>query len=282
MGLVDFHVHSYFSDGVFSPEDLVRRAKANGAAGFALTDHDTFGGVERAQKAVREEAPELFFTAGCELSTFHPDIGEVHILGYVPRGGFEGLYPLLERFHKLRMERARRIVECLNDRKLAVDFDGLVASAGKGGHRHFPLGRMHIARELVRLGYYREPREAFDRYLKVGRACYVPRKLEDSLKAVAAIRENGGMAAIAHPLFLERTRNWKVLEGFLAAGLGGIEYRHPKVSQSLSARIEEELSATFYLLGGSDFHGDATDNPIGTYGIPREKAEEVFDNFLKK
>ena len=52
---VDLHLHSACSDGKESPEALVKRAGALGAAAIALTDHDTTDGVSLAQQASVEE-----------------------------------------------------------------------------------------------------------------------------------------------------------------------------------------------------------------------------------
>ena len=51
MKYIDLHVHSLFSDGTCTPEELVDKASAQGLVAFALTDHDTVGGVERALAA---------------------------------------------------------------------------------------------------------------------------------------------------------------------------------------------------------------------------------------
>ena len=43
MKYIDLHVHSLFSDGTCTPEELVDKASAQGLVAFALTDHDTVG-----------------------------------------------------------------------------------------------------------------------------------------------------------------------------------------------------------------------------------------------
>lgn len=46
--MVDLHVHSTCSDGTFTPEELVDYAIQKGLTAFALTDHDTVNGLDRA------------------------------------------------------------------------------------------------------------------------------------------------------------------------------------------------------------------------------------------
>ncbi|MCD8541949.1 MAG: PHP domain-containing protein [Gammaproteobacteria bacterium] len=48
---IDLHTHSYYSDGMLSPTELLRRAIAQKIDILALTDHDTLLGVEEIQQA---------------------------------------------------------------------------------------------------------------------------------------------------------------------------------------------------------------------------------------
>ena len=45
MSLVDLHLHSTFSDGVYTPAQLVEQAAAARLTVVALTDHDTLNGI---------------------------------------------------------------------------------------------------------------------------------------------------------------------------------------------------------------------------------------------
>lgn len=52
--MVDLHVHSTCSDGTFTPEELVDYAIQKGLTAFALTDHDTVNGLDRAIRYAEE------------------------------------------------------------------------------------------------------------------------------------------------------------------------------------------------------------------------------------
>ena len=52
--VADLHLHTFFSDGTFSPEELARRAKEKGLNIVALTDHDTVEGCGRMAYACGE------------------------------------------------------------------------------------------------------------------------------------------------------------------------------------------------------------------------------------
>src|SRR5205814_5305279 len=75
----DLHLHTTFSDGTYSPEEVVREAKRHGLATIALTDHDTVEGCARMADACA--AAGIEFIPGSEL-TAEAEGRELHILGY--------------------------------------------------------------------------------------------------------------------------------------------------------------------------------------------------------
>jgi histidinol phosphatase-like PHP family hydrolase len=58
--LYDFHTHTFLSDGVLSPVELVRRAAVNGYTAIAVTDHVGLGDQERVLEILVRE---------CEMAT---------------------------------------------------------------------------------------------------------------------------------------------------------------------------------------------------------------------
>jgi predicted metal-dependent phosphoesterase TrpH len=43
----DLHLHSHYSDGTFTPEEIVARGRKQGLGALSLTDHDTVEDGER-------------------------------------------------------------------------------------------------------------------------------------------------------------------------------------------------------------------------------------------
>lgn len=68
MKYIDLHVHSLFSDGTCTPEELVDKASAQGLVAFALTDHDTVGGVERALAAAKDKHLQVILASNYLVS----------------------------------------------------------------------------------------------------------------------------------------------------------------------------------------------------------------------
>ena len=77
--LVDLHMHSTFSDGRYTPTQLVEVAAAKGIAVLALTDHDSWNGVAEAQAAAARLGNIRVLT-GVELGT-PCEKDSVHTLG---------------------------------------------------------------------------------------------------------------------------------------------------------------------------------------------------------
>ena len=83
MKKADFHVHTNYSDGVFSPEKIVDTALEAGLEAIALTDHDNILSYNVAQKYLKNigKENELEIIQGVEINTLYKNY-EVHILGY--------------------------------------------------------------------------------------------------------------------------------------------------------------------------------------------------------
>ena len=270
MGIVDLHTHSTFSDGTDDPKSLIAKIEAAGLDGFALTDHETCDGIEPMRKALAETGSKLIFVPGIEYSTYLDGIGEIHILGYFPFGGIEKLDELIAGSKVYRMERAKRIVDCLKSKGVNLDSDKLFSDGDK------TIGRMHIARALVEQGFFDDPQDAFKKYLGQGSPCYFPRRKLSPEDAIRVTADAGGISSLAHPVFLAKTGNWQIVDRFIDAGLQGIAYFHPRVTRNLMVKIRERYAGKLLLTGGSDFHGDMNQTALGFYGIPVEEFHSVF------
>jgi hypothetical protein len=274
MSLVDLHVHSTYSDGLMTVDRLVDHAMAAGLSGMALTDHDTLDGLEEALRVIDNHhqygIEEFYFVAGCEFSTWHPVLGEVHMLGYFSDRRYTELEGLLHQYRDSRKKRAHKIADCLKTQGYPVEIESLA------GGENFPVGRMHIARELVRKGYFLETQQAFDRLLRPGTPCFFPRKEIGTFDVIASIRSVGGTPVLAHPTFLYDGNNWKYVEEMYLKGLAGIETGHPKISRDLASKIEIYSKGRFVFTGGSDYHGENGRDEMGRYGIELDNVRKMF------
>jgi predicted metal-dependent phosphoesterase TrpH len=241
----DLHLHSDYSDGTMSPEDIVSYAHAIGLSALSITDHDTIRGQEEALSAGQRYGIEV--VTGIEFSV-EEDGGSVHILGYCFDPSHRALVANIEELSEARVTRARDIVRTLEERGISIPFDDVLAEAGHGS-----VGRPHIARVLHRRGHVSSVSEAFTRYIADGAPCHVPKKVLSRDEVVRLIRAAGGVAVWAHPGWnIKRT---DLVERLIGSGVRGVEAWHPNhtdrmVSEVLSLARDRGLICT----GGSDFH----------------------------
>src|SRR5665213_1821690 len=164
MKFADLHLHTNFSDGTFSPEELVLHAQKNGLACIALTDHDTVEGCARAEIAAT--AVHMEFIPGTELTAEHEDV-EVHILGYFLDTQNEKLLSEIGKFQAVRQNRIHEMVAAINQLGVPLTAETVFALANCKSP-----GRPHVARALVKAGLVANLDEAFERFLKKGRPAW--------------------------------------------------------------------------------------------------------------
>lgn len=257
---VDLHTHSTASDGTLPPEQVIEAAARCGLKAIALTDHDTIGGVPAARSA--GDRLGIRVIAGVELSAFQDD-HEVHVLA-LHLTHLDALEKRLLELRAQRFTRAEKIVDKLNALGIPVTFDEVLAQANGGA-----VGRPHVARALIARGVVHDFRDAFTTYLGGNGSAFVPKDRLSVEDAIAITHEAGALAIWAHPGNPGRRER---LEPLIAAGLDGIEIRHPSHSGEDIKRLQA-LTDFFGLVpsGGSDWHG-ATEGPrrLGTMNIPSE------------
>jgi predicted metal-dependent phosphoesterase TrpH len=246
----DLHVHSTVSDGSSTPAELAVIAAEAGLAGFALTDHDTLGGLDEAAEACACAGVELI--PGVELTTYARRDGrmvEVHMLGLYVEPESPVLQESLVEFREMRVRRVERISQRL--REMGVDL------GTSGVMRHSPtgsVGRVHVAQELVRLGVCRDQQDAFDRFIGYGRPAYVPKKQIRPAEGVEIIRAAGGCAVFAHPGVTDDSDS--LIEELSGRGLAGVEVHYPMHSAEQERHyMDLTRRLTLVVTGGSDFHG---------------------------
>ena len=263
----DLHLHTRFSDGTYTPEELVAQAKLNDLAAIALTDHDTVEGCTRA--AAAGKAAGINFIPGSELTSEHAGV-EVHILAYFVDTTNRELLAELAKFQAVRQNRIREMCVALNMLGVGLQADAVFALADCQSP-----GRPHVARALVAGKFCRSLDEAFDRFLKKGRPAFVPKFKMSCVHAIELIHRAGGLAVMAHPAL---NRNDDIIPAVIEAGLDGIEVFHTKHNPAANKRYMD-LAKKFDLLvtGGSDCHGLSKGRPlIGTVKLDYSYVEKLL------
>ena len=247
---VDLHNHSYYSDGVFSPTEVVRLADEADCNLFALTDHDTTDGLAEAQQMADELSVNL--VSGVEISALWRNM-TIHIVGLGIDINNDILQKGLNYNQRLREERAEKIA--LGLRRAGIT-DALEKTQELS--KTDMITRTHFAQMLIREGYCKDMKSVFRRFLtgkKPGASRVEWRSFDE---VVGWIHAAGGLAVIAHP-FRYRMTQTKIKNMFLnfKEVLGdGVEVV-TATSTAEEITLSNRWAKEYKLLSscGSDYHG---------------------------
>ena len=247
---VDLHNHSYYSDGVFSPAEVVRLADEADCNLFALTDHDTTDGLSEAQQMADELSVNLI--SGVEISALWRNM-TIHIVGLNTDINNNILQKGLSYNQSLRKERAEKI--SLGLRRAGVR-DALEKT--KELSKTDMLTRTHFAQMLIREGYCKDMKSVFRRFLtgkKPGASRVEWRSFDE---VVGWIHAAGGLAVIAHPFRyrMTQTKIKKMLIDFKEVLGDGVEVV-TATSTDEEITLSDQWTKEYKLLSscGSDYHG---------------------------
>jgi predicted metal-dependent phosphoesterase TrpH len=264
--LADLHLHTIFSDGTYSPEELVASAKSLGLSCIAVVDHDTILGIEPVLSVVGDQSLEVL--GGIELTAEYQGL-EIHILGYLIDYKNNALIKQLELLRQARIERIHRIAGKLKN--LGMDLDPQsVFFLAQGG----TVGRLHVARAMVKEGLVNSTFEAFNKFIGDKCPAYVLGFKLPPSKAIKLIKDAGGIPVLAHPYTLNRD---DLIPELIDYGIMGLEVYYPEHTAPM-VKNYLNLAKKYKMLvtGGSDCHGDAKPEiKIGSIKIPYELVEKL-------
>jgi 3',5'-nucleoside bisphosphate phosphatase len=246
----DLHNHSYYSDGVLSPTEVVRLASQAGCDLFSLTDHDTTEGIAEAQ--LEADALNLNLINGVEISALWRNMA-IHILGLGIDINNDTLQTGLEHNQKLRKERAEKIA-------LGLWRSGIKDALEKtqAFSKTNMLTRTHFAQMLISEGHCKDMKSVFRLYLTGKKPGGVGVQWEGYADIVKWIHAAGGKALIAHPLRyrMTNTKIKNMLIDFKNAFGDGLEVVTGTSTQD-EINLSSQWTKDYNLLAscGSDFHG---------------------------
>ncbi len=262
---VDMHIHTNYSDGAFTPSEVVQYAAKVKLAAISITDHDCVDGIDEALQVAPEYGIEII--PGIELSSEveGSQKSEMHILGYHIDYKSGLLTKKIEIFKKARVERAYEILAKLKTCGVELKFDSFMANLGNKA-----VGRLHFAKALVEQGFVNSISDAFQRYLAPNKPAYVRKYAMTAQEAIKLVLDVGGVPVMAHPYYTHYNDK-NMMKSLVDAGLVGLEawhVKHPDYAVKKFLNLAQEFN--LIVTGGSDCHGPYKDEAplMGKIKVP--------------
>lgn len=248
--LCDLHTHSIFSDGTFTPEQIIDSSIATGIAAVALTDHNTVDGISRFLSYA--EHKDIDAIAGAEFSVDYEG-RELHLLGlFLPEASFPEISALMINVKKRKEQSNADLVETLARDGFIIDYEKIKRSTPNGS-----VNRAHIAAELTEKGYTPSIKAAFSTLLSKAGPYYKEPERINVFEMIDYIGSIGALSILAHPfLNLSQEELLCFLKKARGTALAGMECYYSTYTpelQKLSIAIAKDFSLE--ASGGSDFHG---------------------------
>ncbi len=255
--IVDFHTHSTFSDGIYSPREVITKAYEAGCELFALTDHDTVNGLPEASQAATELGVHLVHAA--EISALYEDI-TIHIVALNIDISNTLLTEGLAHHQALRRVRAENIAQFLESKGVTH-----VRTKVKEYAKEDMITRTHFARMLIDQKICANMSEVFNTYLG-NNVASTKIQWASMTEVIDWIHAAGGLAILAHPL------RYKISKAALRVLVRSFAEAGGDALETITARSQDNQINQVMSLGhahkllfskGSDFHGDNTYAHIG-------------------
>lgn len=273
----DLHLHSVFSDGRYTPEEVCIRAKNNGVQLISVTDHDSMNGED--EKRAMAKKYGLYYLSGWEISAYE-GVEKIHITGYNCQRKLAYLEFLKERV-TTSVLRAEDSVKKLNAMGIAVTMDEVLANRTDDTA---PLHTMHISKAIEQKTGM-PACQAYEDYLapNMPASSLVGRPTPE--QAINCIHECGGIACIAHPGRIQREfkERENLVRSLKKLGVDGIEVYYPTHTEKETRYflgLAKELS--LLVTGGSDTHYESEERKIGTPSFCPSKELLESVNFLSR
>ncbi len=256
MNTIDLHMHSTYSDGIYTPTELVTYAKKKGLSAISLTDHDTIEGLNEARR--QAELQNIRFINGVEINSFYylnDTRVNIHVLGYLFNANKMETY--MEELKVLRYEHNKAIFHALQSIGIELSYADLNMESDKN-----IITRLNFAKVLVQKGYAETVKEALAKYLHKGGTAFVEYNNHPFSVVAQRIHEAGGIVSLAHPAEyrLSDAETESLVRALKREGLDAIECIHPSQDSSCSHKLKNHAKQhNLCMTGGSDFHGKSED-----------------------
>lgn len=271
----DLHIHTTYSDGSATVEQVLTYAERKGLPYIAISDHDTLAGTRRGDQLIRKGNYHVPLITAVEMSTTDEETKRpVHILCYGPKDP-EALQEMLN--ITLSSRREQKLVMMRKIQAIYPDYymeDTLELSQASCS-----IYESHIMQAFCNMGYTNVAiGDLMTKLISKNGSCYVPSTYLGTMEVLYKVKEMGGIAVIAHPEQFDSIG--LVHRATKAELIQGVECYHPRNGVEMTRELLEYAKKKGLLItGGSDFHGQYAKRPypMGSYGCSQEEAQRLVE-----
>ena len=268
------HLHTTYSDGSLTAEQLIELAKEKKLKSITITEHNLFNPKIPELRTIYEK-DGIEILNGIEFSVAHKlesgKTKELHIVCML----FDEKHPAFQEYlamYEGREAFIRELLRRLEEKGMKLEYNELVKS--------YPdtkaLGVVHVAEMLVKKNYVKDIDEAMD-YVgsKGARICYVNKaefmKFPSLNMCIKYIKAFKGFPIYAHPFYptdITEEERIEMIDAFKKAvgkGNGGIEVYYKDYTPEMENWILEQAGDDLLPSCGSDFHGIYVDDRFDNY-----------------
>ena len=198
---IDLHIHSNYSDGKFSPKEIIDMAKQNNVKYISITDHDN---IDAYTDELFDYANKNNVTliAGVEISTKTDKCG-IHVLGYNYDLNNKELKDQLCKLRNARHDYLRKVSNKLSNLGFIVNTNELdkIDSVTKGHIANDVVNNKNNKEQLIKFfGHLPNKGEFIETIMNEGCPAYVKKNTCTPCEAAEIIRRAGGKVVLAHPI----------------------------------------------------------------------------------
>lgn len=268
----DLHCHTRLSDGSLGLDDLITLARDKQITTIAITDHDCLAGTARGKMIGERQGVTVI--PGVELSATDETNGqEVHLLAY--KCDFPDRLEGLCRRNSLERKKISHYMMLKTQKLYPITKEIVVKCMSGSTNIYIP----HLMHALMECGFTDRIYGSLYEELFTpdgGRSVLVTPKYESVHSVLAAIKEAGGIAVLAHP---NRCLNKELLPSLTAEGLDGVEAYTPEITeQEREALVKFAKKNKMLTTGGSNFKGFYGSRvlSVGDCELPKECVQELL------
>ena len=252
--MIDLHTHTHFSDGTYSPTELISEAERTGLSAIALCDHNTICGLDAFLAAAKdrpvEAIPAVEFST--DYVTDEDKTSELHIVAlFVRPEHYDSITAMVAPIAENKKKSNHALIAALQEHSYDITYDE-VCAVSRGN-----INRAHIAGVLTEKGYTASIQEAFKTVLSPERGFYIEPARLPVFETLEFIRSIGAVPVLAHPfLKLNEAQLRAFLDKAIPCGLVGMETLYSTYDENTIA-LSRAIACEYGLCesGGSDFHG---------------------------